>query len=115
MTPETFSTEISVKILKRAIIVADDTGSGFRYKVVWSLTVSLILLSEASRSPMGYWEQMLPKKFPTPSSSPSKEIDLEDLIARQIICTAQEDSGYHPNRKRTEVQVRVRPLSSAPA
>ncbi|KAK3043645.1 hypothetical protein RJ639_000061 [Escallonia herrerae] len=56
------------KILNRAIIVGNDTGSDFRYKVVWSLTISL----KASRSPMAYWEQMLPNKFPTPSFSPSK-------------------------------------------
>ncbi|KAK3008874.1 hypothetical protein RJ639_014830 [Escallonia herrerae] len=34
--------------------------------------LAFIVLSEASRSPKSYWEQMLPKKFPTPSSSPSK-------------------------------------------
>ncbi|KAG8660543.1 hypothetical protein MANES_02G171850v8 [Manihot esculenta] len=32
----------------------------------------LISSSEASRLPKGYWKQMLPKKLPTPSSSPSK-------------------------------------------
>ncbi|KAG2665795.1 hypothetical protein I3843_15G024000 [Carya illinoinensis] len=31
-----------------------------------------IVLSEASRLPKEYWEQMLPKKLPSPSSSPSK-------------------------------------------
>ncbi|KAG4154648.1 hypothetical protein ERO13_D03G062801v2 [Gossypium hirsutum] len=39
--------------------------------LIFSL-LAFILLSEASRSPMVYWEQMLPKKLPTPSSSPSK-------------------------------------------
>ncbi|KAK8366639.1 hypothetical protein V6Z12_A02G132800 [Gossypium hirsutum] len=34
--------------------------------------LAFILLSEASRSPKVYWEQMLPKKLPAPSSSPSK-------------------------------------------
>lgn len=28
--------------------------------------------SEAARLPREYWEQMLPKKLPTPSSAPSK-------------------------------------------
>ena len=28
--------------------------------------------SEAARVPTKYWEQMLPKKLPTPSSAPSK-------------------------------------------
>lgn len=32
----------------------------------------LLLVSEASRFPQVHWEQMLPKKLPLPSSSPSK-------------------------------------------
>lgn len=32
----------------------------------------LVLVSEASRFPQVHWEQMLPKKLPIPSSSPSK-------------------------------------------
>ncbi|KAL3737264.1 hypothetical protein ACJRO7_026089 [Eucalyptus globulus] len=34
--------------------------------------VAFTVSSEASRVPKEYWEQMLPKKFPTPSSSPSR-------------------------------------------
>ncbi|KAI3442679.1 uncharacterized protein J3R85_000920 [Psidium guajava] len=34
--------------------------------------VAFTAASEASRVPREYWEQMLPKKFPTPSSSPSR-------------------------------------------
>ncbi|KAL3504318.1 hypothetical protein ACH5RR_034159 [Cinchona calisaya] len=38
-----------------------------------SFLLSLILISsEASRLPKDMWEQMLPKKLPTPSSAPSK-------------------------------------------
>ncbi|KAI6689483.1 hypothetical protein NL676_026311 [Syzygium grande] len=34
--------------------------------------VAFTVASEASRVPKKYWEQMLPKKFPTPTSSPSR-------------------------------------------
>ncbi|KAL5776809.1 hypothetical protein ACOSP7_009735 [Xanthoceras sorbifolium] len=37
------------------------------------LAFSVLSSSEASRLPKAYnWEQMLPKKLPTPSSAPSK-------------------------------------------
>lgn len=49
----------------------------WRHKfLVLSLLMALILLSEfeveAVRLPREFWEQMLPKKFPRPSSSPSR-------------------------------------------
>ncbi|KAK7311498.1 hypothetical protein RJT34_09688 [Clitoria ternatea] len=34
--------------------------------------LALVVLSEGSRLPKDYWEQMLPKKLPSPSSSPSR-------------------------------------------
>lgn len=34
--------------------------------------LAIVVLSEGSRLPKEYWEQMLPKKLPSPSSSPSK-------------------------------------------
>ncbi|CAL1362669.1 unnamed protein product [Linum trigynum] len=38
-----------------------------------TLLAVLVAVSEASRLPKPYsWEQMLPKKLPTPSSAPSK-------------------------------------------
>ncbi|OWM63928.1 hypothetical protein CDL15_Pgr024765 [Punica granatum] len=44
--------------------------------LVLSLLVAFIVMSElkveAARLPKEFWEQMLPKKFPRPSSSPSK-------------------------------------------
>ncbi|GAA0166725.1 hypothetical protein LIER_21816 [Lithospermum erythrorhizon] len=45
------------------------------WKQKWLILISLICLiaiSEASRLPKVHWEQMLPKKLPTPSSAPSK-------------------------------------------
>ncbi|KAF2296649.1 hypothetical protein GH714_000856 [Hevea brasiliensis] len=49
----------------------------WRRKCLLLTLLAFILLispssSEASRLPKEYWEQMLPKKLPTPSSSPSK-------------------------------------------
>ncbi|KAM1120644.1 hypothetical protein ACFX19_002457 [Malus domestica] len=38
--------------------------------LLFTLVFALIVLSEASRLPN--WDQMLPKKLPTPASSPSK-------------------------------------------
>ncbi|KAF8106021.1 hypothetical protein N665_0148s0009 [Sinapis alba] len=44
-----------------------------RQKCMFLALVSLLLLvSDASRFPQVHWEQMLPKKLPLPSSSPSK-------------------------------------------
>ncbi|EXC32449.1 hypothetical protein L484_012616 [Morus notabilis] len=37
-----------------------------------TLIFALVILSEASRLPKSSWEQMLPKKLPSPNSSPSK-------------------------------------------
>ncbi|CAI9763986.1 unnamed protein product [Fraxinus pennsylvanica] len=34
--------------------------------------LALIFISEASRVPKVHWDQMLPKKLPSPSSAPSK-------------------------------------------
>ncbi|QCD99787.1 hypothetical protein DEO72_LG7g1073 [Vigna unguiculata] len=34
--------------------------------------LAILVLSQGSRLPKEYWEQMLPKKLPSPSSSPSK-------------------------------------------
>ncbi|KAG4958467.1 hypothetical protein JHK87_035100 [Glycine soja] len=34
--------------------------------------LAFVVLSEGSRLPKEYWEQMMPKKLPSPSSSPSK-------------------------------------------
>ncbi|KAM1169338.1 hypothetical protein ACFX19_031675 [Malus domestica] len=46
-------------------------STSWRHKcLLFTLVVSFIVLSEASRLPN--WDQMLPKKLPTPSSSPSK-------------------------------------------
>ncbi|PON40708.1 hypothetical protein PanWU01x14_295010 [Parasponia andersonii] len=44
----------------------------WRYKCLFFTLIAFILLSEASRLPKEYFEQMLPKKLPSPSSSPSK-------------------------------------------
>ncbi|RDX71595.1 hypothetical protein CR513_49037, partial [Mucuna pruriens] len=46
--------------------------SGFwRHQFLFLTLLAFIVLSEGSRLPKGYWEQMLPKKLPSPSSSPS--------------------------------------------
>ncbi|GMN56444.1 hypothetical protein TIFTF001_025561 [Ficus carica] len=45
----------------------------WRHKcLLLTLILALVLISEASRLPKDYWEQMLPKKLPSPHSSPSK-------------------------------------------
>ncbi|KAL4596049.1 hypothetical protein ACB092_12G136100 [Castanea dentata] len=44
----------------------------WRHKCLLFTLLAFIVLSEASRLPKEYWEQMLPKKLPCPSSSPSK-------------------------------------------
>ena len=44
-----------------------------RQKCLVLSLLALVLMSEASRSTKAFsWEQMLPKKLPTPSSAPSK-------------------------------------------
>ncbi|KAJ4848542.1 hypothetical protein Tsubulata_048855 [Turnera subulata] len=40
--------------------------------LLFTLLLTFIVLSQGSRLPKQYWEQMLPKKLPAPSSSPSK-------------------------------------------
>ncbi|CAK7346884.1 unnamed protein product [Dovyalis caffra] len=40
--------------------------------LLFTLLAFIVLSSEASRLPKAYWEEMLPKKLPAPSSSPSK-------------------------------------------
>ncbi|KAL1533554.1 hypothetical protein AAHA92_33425 [Salvia divinorum] len=45
----------------------------WRQKCLVLSLLALVFMSEASRSPKAFsWEQMLPKKLPTPSSAPSK-------------------------------------------
>ncbi|XP_062160278.1 uncharacterized protein LOC133867495 [Alnus glutinosa] len=44
----------------------------WRHKCLLFTLLAFLLLSEASRLPKEYWEQMLPKKLPSPSSAPSK-------------------------------------------
>ncbi|CAA2956810.1 glutamate-gated kainate-type ion channel receptor subunit 5, partial [Olea europaea subsp. europaea] len=42
------------------------------YKWLILCFLALIFISEASRVPKVHWDQMLPKKLPSPSSVPSK-------------------------------------------
>ncbi|KAH6782602.1 hypothetical protein C2S53_012026 [Perilla frutescens var. hirtella] len=45
----------------------------WRHKCLVLSFLALVFVSEASRLPKAYnWEQMLPKKLPTPSSAPSR-------------------------------------------
>ncbi|CAJ1971959.1 unnamed protein product [Sphenostylis stenocarpa] len=44
----------------------------WRHQCLLLTLLAFVLLSEGSRLPKEYWEQMLPKKLPSPSSSPSK-------------------------------------------
>ncbi|TYK23265.1 glutamate-gated kainate-type ion channel receptor subunit GluR5 [Cucumis melo var. makuwa] len=47
----------------------------FNFRFILFLTLILALTSissDAARVPTPYWEQMLPKKLPSPSSAPSK-------------------------------------------
>ncbi|KAJ7959216.1 Glutamate-gated kainate-type ion channel receptor subunit GluR5 [Quillaja saponaria] len=44
----------------------------WRQKCLVLTLLAFIVLSESSRLPKSYWEQMLPKKLPSPSSSPSR-------------------------------------------
>ncbi|KAL2318390.1 hypothetical protein Fmac_032266 [Flemingia macrophylla] len=43
-----------------------------RHQCLLLTLLAFVVLSEGSRLPKEYWEQMLPKKLPSPSSSPSK-------------------------------------------
>uniref|UniRef100_A0A803PR73 Uncharacterized protein n=1 Tax=Cannabis sativa TaxID=3483 RepID=A0A803PR73_CANSA len=43
-----------------------------KYCLFFILLIAFIDLSEASRLPKEYFKQMMPKKLPSPSSSPSK-------------------------------------------
>ncbi|KAL9331006.1 hypothetical protein ACSQ67_000616 [Phaseolus vulgaris] len=44
----------------------------WRHQCLLLTLLAFVILSEGSRLPKEYWEQMLPKKLPSPSSSPSK-------------------------------------------
>lgn len=49
------------------------TYSSSKYSLLLLSILVLVVLSEASRFPKGMnWQQMMPKKLPTPSSAPSK-------------------------------------------
>ncbi|KAF3440145.1 hypothetical protein FNV43_RR18423 [Rhamnella rubrinervis] len=51
----------------------DYSTCSWRHKcLLFTLLLAFIVLSQGSRLPKEYWKQMLPKKLPTPSSSPSK-------------------------------------------
>ncbi|KAK7385088.1 hypothetical protein VNO78_30795 [Psophocarpus tetragonolobus] len=43
-----------------------------RHQCLLLTLLAFVVLSEGSRVPKEYWEQMLPKKLPSPSSSPSR-------------------------------------------
>ncbi|KAL2467797.1 Uncharacterized protein Fot_51322 [Forsythia ovata] len=47
-------------------------SSSWSYKCLILSFLALIFISEASRLPKVHWDQMLPKKLPSPSSAPSK-------------------------------------------
>lgn len=72
---------------KAAILIAKGEGSlhcslrvtlhtimkgSWRHQCLLLTLLAFVVLSEGSRLPKAYWEQMLPKKLPSPSSSPSK-------------------------------------------
>ncbi|KAI4337880.1 hypothetical protein L6164_016247 [Bauhinia variegata] len=44
----------------------------WRQKCLLFTLLAFVALSEGSRLPKEFWEQMLPKKLPSPSSSPSR-------------------------------------------
>ncbi|OMO71238.1 hypothetical protein COLO4_28339 [Corchorus olitorius] len=68
----------SLKLVKESswrhflIITPLNMSGSWRHNLLLFTLLTFILLSEASRLPKAYFEQMLPKKLPTPSSSPSK-------------------------------------------
>jgi hypothetical protein len=43
-----------------------------RNQFLFFILLTFVVVSHGSRFPKDYWEQMLPKKLPSPSSSPSK-------------------------------------------
>ncbi|XVE60231.1 hypothetical protein DITRI_Ditri05aG0111600 [Diplodiscus trichospermus] len=55
--------------------------------LLFTLLAFILLSSEASRLPKEYWEQMLPKKLPTPSSSPSKGTNSVTTTASKAVKT----------------------------
>ncbi|KAJ6412599.1 hypothetical protein OIU84_005613 [Salix udensis] len=57
--------------------------------LLFTLLAFIVLASDASRLPGAYWEQMLPKKLPTPSSSPSKGTN---SVSRSYSTTIKSDS-----------------------
>ncbi|KAE9608938.1 hypothetical protein Lalb_Chr08g0240971 [Lupinus albus] len=44
----------------------------WRHQFLLFTLLAFVILSQGSRLPKEYWDQMLPKKLPSPSSSPSK-------------------------------------------
>ncbi|KAF7816779.1 glutamate-gated kainate-type ion channel receptor subunit GluR5 [Senna tora] len=44
----------------------------WRHNCLIFTLLAFVVLSEGTRLPKEYWEQMLPKKLPSPSSSPSR-------------------------------------------
>ncbi|KAJ6997972.1 hypothetical protein NC653_014255 [Populus alba x Populus x berolinensis] len=58
--------------------------------LLFTLLAFVVLSSDASRLPKAYWEQMLPKKLPTPSSSPSKGTN---SVSRSYSTTVKSDSN----------------------
>ncbi|OMO73365.1 glutamate-gated kainate-type ion channel receptor subunit GluR5 [Corchorus capsularis] len=81
MSAATILAKQSLKLVKESswrpfliiINIQQSNMSGsWRHKLLLFSLLTFILLSEASRLPKAYFEQMLPKKLPTPSSSPSK-------------------------------------------
>jgi len=44
----------------------------WRKQFLFFILLTSVVVSQGSRFPKNYWEQMLPKKLPSPSSSPSK-------------------------------------------
>lgn len=53
-------------------------SSSLRHKCLLLSLLAFVLISEASRLPKEHWDQMMPKKIPTPSSSPSKGSNFVD-------------------------------------
>ncbi|CAL0307879.1 unnamed protein product [Lupinus luteus] len=44
----------------------------WRHQCLLLALLAFVVLSEGSRLPKAYWEQMMPKKLPSPPSSPSR-------------------------------------------
>ncbi|KAL7262984.1 hypothetical protein ACSBR1_001196 [Camellia fascicularis] len=64
-------------------------SGSWRHKCLLLSLLAFIVLSEASRLPKGYWEQMMPKKLPTPKSSPSKGTNSVTMSSSTAIETDQ--------------------------